>query len=381
MEERRLHIITHDVPWPADYGGVVDLFYKIKALHEAGVKIYLHCFVNKRPPQENLKRYCEQVYYYKRKADITGFSFRLPFTVNSRKNDDLIRNLKKDEYPILLEGIHCSYYLHMGKLAHRTVLLRLHNAEFEYYHHLALHEKNPFKKFYYQHESRLLKIYEKELAEKVKIIAVSEQDVQLYKKVFKAVDIAHLPVFLPYTMPVGKTGKGCFCLYHGNLSINENESAAIWLLQNVFNDLNIPFVIAGKDPSQKLSFMAHEHPHTCLVANPTDKELHDMISKAQINILPSFNNTGVKLKLLNALFNGRHCLVNKAGVEGSGLNSICQIAEDADDFKTAINYLYNIPFTAQENEQRNELLHKLYCNKRNLEKLIDVFWPIKVEER
>ena len=196
----------------------------------------------------------------------------------------------------------------------------------------------------------------------------------MYKQQFNANDIAHLPVFLPYTMVEGKPGKGCFCLYHGNLSINENEEAAIWLLQNVFDDLQVPFVIAGKDPSQKLIFMARENPHTCLVANPADKELQDMIAKAQINILPSLNNTGVKLKLLNALFNGRHCLVNKAGVEGSGLDSICQVAEDADDFKTAISYLYDMPFTTAENEQRQLVLQELYCNKKNLGKIVDIFW-------
>ncbi|MEO5889723.1 MAG: mannosyltransferase [Ferruginibacter sp.] len=374
MEKRHLHIITHDVPWPADYGGVMDLFYKIKTLHHSGVKIYLHCFVNKRPPQDELKKYCEAIYYYKRQNNFNHFSLRIPFIVNSRKDNELTRNLSKDNYPILMEGIHCSYLLHAGKLTNRVVMLRLHNVEFEYYRHLALHEKNPLKKFYYSHESKLLKKYEHQLAGKVKIMAVSEQDVQLYRQLFNANDIVHLPVFLPYTTAAGKTGKGCFCLYHGNLSINENESAAIWLLQNVFNNLDIPFVIAGKDPSQKLSFMAHQYPHTCLVANPTDKELHDMIAKAQINILPSFNNTGVKLKLLNALFNGRHCLVNKAGVDGSGLDAICQIAEDADDFKTAINYLYDIPFTVEENEQREVTLKGLYCNEKNLEKIVEVFW-------
>ncbi|MCW3093460.1 MAG: putative mannosyltransferase [Ferruginibacter sp.] len=378
MEDKHLHIITHDVPWPVDYGGVVDLFYKIKALHHSGVKIHLHCFVNKRPAQEELEKYCHQVHYYKRYVDLNHFSFRLPFIVNSRKNDDLIANLVKDNYPILLEGIHCSYYLHVGKLVNRTVLLRLHNTEFEYYQHLATIEKNPLKKCYFLHESKLLKKYEKQLAGKVKIAAVSDQDVKLYKELFNADNIAHLPVFVPYTMAAGKQGKGCFCLYHGNLSINENEEAAIWLLENVFDQLEIPFVIAGKDPSQKLSFMAHEHPHTCLVANPCDKELQDMIAKAQINILPSLNNTGVKLKLLNALFNGRHCLVNKAGVEGSGLDSICQIAEDADDFKTAISYLYNIPFDAEENKQRQQLLHHLYCNQKNVQKVMDEFWPSEI---
>ena len=32
--DKTLHIICHDVPWPADYGGVGGSFYKIKALHE-----------------------------------------------------------------------------------------------------------------------------------------------------------------------------------------------------------------------------------------------------------------------------------------------------------------------------------------------------------
>ena len=206
------------------------------------------------------------------------------------------------------------------------------------------------------------------------VAAVSDHDVDIYQQFFNAPNISHLPVFLPYVNAVGKEGNGCFCLYHANLSINENEEAAIWLLQNIFNAIDVPFVIAGKNPSQKLEFLAHQHANTCLVANPSDKELHEMIAKAQLNILPSFNNTGVKLKLFNALYNGRHCLVNKAGVEGSGLNELCTIAEDADGFKTAIKYLYSIAYTVKENEKRNQLLQRLYNNQKNADKIIEIFW-------
>ncbi len=377
MQEKHLHIITHDVPWPADFGGVVDLFYKIKTLHQNGVKIYLHCFVNERPQQEELNKYCAAVYYYQRQKKWSRFSFRLPFIVSTRKSAALLHNLQKDNHPVLIEGIHCTWPLYAGYLTNRIVLLRLHNAEFEYYHHLAQHEKNLFRKFYYQHESKLLKKYENQLAKKVKITAVSNNDVKVYQQLFSAPDINHLPVFLPYLTAVGKKGNGCFCLYHANLSINENEEAAIWLLQNVFNDIEVPFVITGKNPSQKLDFLAHQHSHTCLVANPSDKELHDMIAKAQINILPSFNNTGVKLKLLNALYNGRHCLVNNAGVAGSGLDKLCTIAEDADDFKTAIKYLYAMPYAVEENEKRQQLLQQLYNNQKNADKLIEIFWSEK----
>ena len=373
MAERHLHIITHDVPWPADFGGVIDIFYKIKTLHQNGVKIYLHCFVNKRLPKIELEKYCAAVYYYERQTKLSQFSFRLPFIISSRKSDKLLRNLQKDNYPILVEGIHCSYHFYTGHLADRLTALRLFNVEFEYYHHLALHEKNLFKKLYYLHESWLLKKYESKIAKKLPIVALSEEDVLMYRQQFNAVDIKQLPVFLPYLTPTGKQGNGCYCLYHANLSINENEEAAIWLLHHVFNDLELPFVIAGKNPSQKLEFLVQSIPHACVVANPSDKELHDMIAKAQINILPSFNNTGVKLKLLNALYNGRHCLVNKAGVAGSGLDKACTIAEDADDFKTAIKYLYEMPYSIEENEKRKQLL-ALYDNQKNADKLIDFFW-------
>ncbi len=368
--DKHLHIVTHDTPWPADYGGVIDIFYKIKTLHHLGVKIHLHCFTKNIQLQDELNKYCETVNYYRRKKNSNSFSFRLPLIVNSRVSEALITNLQKDDHPVLLEGIHCTYYLYSGALNNRKIMVRLFNTEFEYYKQLAKIETNLLKKFYFQHESRLLKKYEKIIAGKAKFLALSKQDVTIYQQQFKAPNIHYLPVFSPYTLAVGKEGKGCFCLYHGNLSINENDEAAVWLLQNVFSKLNLPFVIAGKDPSERLQKLAHDHQHTCLVANPTDKEMQDMIYKAHIHVLPSFNNTGIKLKLLNAFFNGRHCLVNKAGVEGSGLESYCHIAGDAKSFQEKIEELYKQPFTEQEIEQRQGLLQTVYNNEANAKELM-----------
>jgi hypothetical protein len=60
------------VPWPVNFGGVVDLFYKIKTLHDLGISIHLHCFTKNRNEQNILERYCETVNYYPRK---NKFSF------------------------------------------------------------------------------------------------------------------------------------------------------------------------------------------------------------------------------------------------------------------------------------------------------------------
>ncbi|MEO7523174.1 MAG: glycosyltransferase family 4 protein [Ferruginibacter sp.] len=368
--DKHLHIVTHDIPWPPDFGGVVDLFYKIKALHSFGIKIHLHCFFTRRPKQKTLDKYCESVQYYQRKKGFAGFSMRLPYIVQSRSDEALLKDLEKDEYPILLEGIHCTYLLQQGKLKNRKVFVRLHNVEYKYYQQLAAAETNIFRKTYFNLESRLLKKYEQRLATKANFWAVSLDDVQVYKNEFKAKHIHFLPVFLPWEEVSLLAGDGEYCLYHGNLSINENAKAADWLLKEVFNDIDIPFLIAGKDPSAKLKTLVETYPNSRIIENPGEAEMQDLIQNAQVNILPSFNKTGVKLKLLNALFNGRHCLANAAGFEGSGLGSECNIAETANEFKKEIRALFNEEFTPENMQYRNTALKAIYNTEQNTRKLI-----------
>ena len=40
-----LHIVCLAQPYPPNYGGAVEMYYKLKALHAAGVKITLHIFL------------------------------------------------------------------------------------------------------------------------------------------------------------------------------------------------------------------------------------------------------------------------------------------------------------------------------------------------
>jgi glycosyltransferase involved in cell wall biosynthesis len=364
VNEKYLHIITHDVPYPADFGGVVDIFYKIKWLHKVGVKIHLHCFVKDRPAQIALEEYCETVTYYKRKG-FTSLSFYIPYIVSSRKSKLLLQNLQKDNYPILFEGIHSTYHLYYHAFENRKTLLRLFNVEYVYYNHLAKYEGDFFKKIYYLQEARLLKKYEATIANKVSILTLSKQDATIYKDIFKVQNIHFVPAFLPYDTLLSHTGVGSYCLYHANLSVNENEKAALWLVQTVFSEIKIPLIIAGKKPSSTLKNICAKYTNVSIVDSPTEQNMQLLITNAQINILPSFNNTGVKLKLLNALYNGRHCLANLAGVDGSGLNEHCNIAETASAFIEKIEQLFVEPFSEKEMQHRSTALKKIYNNEAN----------------
>ena len=368
--DKHLHIVCFDVPYPADYGGVIDVFYRIKALHELGIKIHMHCFEYGRGEQPELNKYCFEVNYYKRNTGWKGFSLGLPYIVNSRANKKLLQNLLKDDHPVLLEGIHCTYFLFTDQLKNKKNFVRTHNVEFEYYHQLAKNESSFFKKFYYLNESHLLKTYEKWIAGKTTLLAITLKDKETYKTIFDATRINYLPVFLPYSSVSCKEGNGNYCLYHGNLSISENENAATWLCENIFSNLNIPFVIAGKNPSKKLGQIVQKNKNISIVINPSDEKMNELIRNAQINILPSFSSTGIKIKLLNALFNGRHCIVNNATIDGTGLESPCYIAENEKEFVDAIKQLFDEPFTATEIEMRDQILKTEFNNKTNAELLM-----------
>ena len=200
---------------------------------------------------------------------------------------------------------------------------------------------------------------------------------------FGADNIQTLPVFLPFEEVRTREGTGCFCLYHGNLSVPENEQAVIWLLKNVFSTLELPLIISGKKPSARLSRLIYQYPLTCLIADPSEEEMQDLIAKAQVNILPSFNCTGIKLKLLNALFNGRHCIVNRGMVSGTGLESICHLTEGAEDMRSKVVDLYSRAIRPEEIRQRKEVLSGLYNREDNVDRLLRSIWtdePLAVDK-
>lgn len=337
------------------------------------MKIHLHCFEYGRGQQHELKTYCESVSYYQRNCGLGSFSLKYPYIVKSRSNEDLLDTLLKDDSPILMEGVHCTFLLNDERFNNRKCYVRLHNLEHIYYRHLSKFSRSIIKKAYYWFESSLLKKYERSIAGKATFLSVTEKDADTFKGL-GAKHVSFLPLFLPQWKIMTDAGKGVFCLYHGDLSVVENEKAARWLIDKVFYDLNIPFVVAGKNPSKALCKLIRSRSSTCLIANPGEQEMQDLIAKAHINVLPSYNMTGIKIKLLNALFNGRHCLVNQQTVNGSGLEAACCLADSPDEFKNAITELYDQPFCSQEVTFRSELLGRMFTNEQNAQRLVKLIW-------
>ncbi len=378
MQDKHIHIISFDVPYPPNYGGVIDVFYKIKALCEKGIKIHLHCIEYPgRERAEELNKYCEEVHYYPRKTGIVSALSLKPYIVVSRRSKKMLQNLLKDDYPILFEGLHSCYYLKDKRLAARIKIYRESNIEHRYYFNLFKVCKNMFSRLYFLGASCKLRMYQKTLKHASMMFCVSEKDTDYLQEQFPGNKVYYLPSFHPNNGFKINNGKGDFALYHGNIEVPENTHAAAYLINEVFNDIGIPLIIAGMNPPEHIKKLVAAHENIKLISNPEDKEMFSLIRNAQVNILVTFQATGLKLKLLNVLYQGRFCLVNDKMLNGTGLDDLCIIANDPASLKHELQRLFDIVFTGEEISRREKVLTELYSNTNNADKLVELVWELE----
>jgi uncharacterized protein (UPF0216 family) len=337
-------------------------------LHELGIGITLHCFKYGREEQIELKKICEKVYYYQRNAGIKYHISSKPYIVATRSNRKLLKNLLKNTNPILFEGLHSTYYINHSELKDRKKIVRAHNIEHEYYTNLASIEASYYKKIFFKREAKKLKRYEKVLDIADHILAISKNDTIYFEKLYSKT--LNISAFHPNNEIQIQEGTGKYALYHGNLSVPENIYAAEFLVNSVFSDFDYPLIIAGKNPSSYLKESIARYNNIELRTNLSDNEIKELIQNAQINILPTFQKTGLKLKLLSSLYLGRHCIVNENMVENTGLEDLCIIKNTATEMKEAILSFKENPFNENDILKRKEILDTGYSNKGNANLII-----------
>ena len=246
----------------------------------------------------------------------------------------------------------------------------MHNIEHNYYQSLAAAEKSFFKRRYFNAEARKLKKFEAVLQRAGSIAAISPADTKELSLHYK--NVSNVMAFHPHERTEIKNGRGDFALYHGSLAVSENNRAALYLVHEVFNDMKTPFIIAGNGASAELKEAVQKNKNIQLKENISTQEIYSLIQNAQINILPTFQATGIKLKLLSALYTGRHCLVNSPMVTGTGLESLCIVADSPAQMKKEVQRLMNTEFGPEETGKREKILKENFSNQTNAKKLIEL---------
>lgn len=352
---------------------MIDTYYRIKALNDLGIRIHLHCFEYGRSYSEELKEVCEAVYYYPRKSGLLSHFTLLPYIVSSRRSEKLVRNLTKDDFPVLFDGLHSTFYIKNKALKSRKKFIRMHNIEHRYYKSLAIREQGFFKKLYFLFESLKLKIYESVLSQADGVLSISNTDQNYFKTKYRNAIL--ITPFHPFEKCESLPGFGNYILFHADLSVNENSAISDYLISEVFSKIPYSCIIAGKNPPDILRSNVSQYSNIKIVSNPDLAEMNKLIRNAHINLLPSLEYNGFKIKLLYALYEGRHCLVNNAIIEGNRLGELCYISNTSDEMVENIQHIMNLPFTQEMIIKRNILLSELYNNSENAKEILSLIFP------
>lgn len=368
MTSNHLHIVCFDIPYPANYGGAIDVYYRIRALKEAGVGITLHCtYKGDLVHYPELEDLCEKVYYYPRKIAISGILNSLPLAVTGRPNEAILQNLLQDDAPILYEGLVCCGTMAAPELRGRKKYFRECNVEHDYYRALAGSSHNLRDRCYYRLEAKRLERFEQVLKHADGIFALAHHDETHFRQEYPMVETSYIPCFHAHrelTCPIG-TGRGI--LYHGNLRVEENRKAAEYILREIAPRMpEIPFTIAGTNAD---TLKVHGG-NVMLVSNPGEEQMKQLMREAQIHLLVTFQTTGLKLKLLNALFEGRHVVCNPEMVYGTPLSELCHIGQDTKQLIEQCRSQYHSAFSDKDIQNRQNILH-LLDNKNLSQQIID----------
>ena len=369
MTSPYLHIVSFNIPYPADYGGVIDIYYKIRALSQAGVRVILHCFEYGRSPAKELEDLCFKVHYYHRKRGIKYLLHSDPYIVTTRDANTMPENLLGDSFPVLFEGLHSTGMLLKCMKSKKLTMVRAHNIEHTYYRSLARVERAPHHKLFLLSESAKLKRYEEILHHTDYILGIAKHETAYFSKNYG--NAMFIPAFHRFEEVSSLPGLGTYILYHGNLGVAENSEIFLALVRKLLNDTPYQVVVAGRNPSQRFRNKVARFPNIRLVADPSDQELDKLIAQAQVNLLFTRQATGIKLKLLHALFAGRHCLVNPEMIEGSGLMGLCKVAASYPEAKTQLQTLMELPFDEQQIRNRKKALQE-FSNRAGAEKILRI---------
>lgn len=359
---KSIQIVCFDNPYPPNYGGTIDVFYKIKALYAKGIDVYLHFYVTKqsdRTDTKPLEKYCKQIYTYKRNTTLLSHLSLKPFSVKSRSSKGLVQCLVKIGFPVLYEGLNTTATLKVIAAKGQKTYVRLHNIEHNYFKNIGDLEYSFFKKVYYNFEAWRLKKYQSQLKFADILFSISLNDQKYFSNLFR--DVRYLPVFQSKT-ELQESKSQEYCLFHGDLRLSDNIRAADFLIDFFSSKPNRKLIIASSFDNAMISQRIANANNITFKIIESLQDLEQLFAKTAIHILISYQASGIKLKLLNALHTNTVVLVNKYMIEGTGLESCCELFNNESELNDKVEKFYGMPISLSQRTERMKVLSEFNPN-------------------
>ncbi|MED5593611.1 glycosyltransferase [Janthinobacterium sp. P210006] len=373
-------LICFDIPFPDNYGGVIDVWKRIVHLKKMGFTVHVISFYlsEKRLQAFNESeegKLVDRHFPIKSKLMPSWKWITYPLSMAIRFfSEKDARNLGSQLYShydyVIVEHtkLLLSFFtmLQKFKISFGKKYLRMHNCEAEYYLSMAQAEKGIIRKLFYRIESLKYRHYEKKMLANQfvdEILFISDRD----KEIIGPVDLptSVLPILTDHAYSLSTyENKINTLLFVGNLDLSDNIEAvkrlyaylADWLALNS----DVKLVIAGKKVESDMNpFSDFSLENVELFFNISNDFKENLMNQAKVFCSFSMNPAGVKLKTLEGASFGLPILANNNAVNGSGLeNSVLNI--DSMSKEDVYAELTKIMRDGDYFQEKVELLFKSY---------------------
>lgn len=204
------------------------------------------------------------------------------------------------------------------------VVLHEHNAEYVMWERLAEIEGSFLKKIILRAEASRIKKTELNYALRADLVLAAPNDISELKKLgvpeSKMKETYHLGEDEMLDLPdieFEETEKSL--LFVGTLTWEANVDGLLWFLREVWPALidktpDLRFYIVGKNPDERIVKAVSSQPNITLTGFVEDLEPYH--KKGRVFVIPLRFGSGIKVKLLNALYRGIPVVTTHIGTEG-----------------------------------------------------------------
>ncbi|MES9969197.1 MAG: glycosyltransferase family 4 protein [Candidatus Thiodiazotropha sp.] len=398
--------LSQIIPYPP-HGGVLQRGYNI--IREIGKenRVYLLAFHHPdtissdsllQESKHELSKFCTEIHYFKLWpkqsklhkliAFVMGFFYPLPFSVLAHKSYKLRKKIEQlindNNIDIVhIDTVGLSQYKQFIKDI--PCLVTHHNIESSLMARRSKVESTWFTRYYVAKQSEKLRAYEASESAKYPVNAMmSKTDAEELKEMSPGVNTVIVPngVDIEYFKNLKEEEENAI-IYTGGMNMFANKDAVMYLINDIWPAVkvkipDIKFYIIGQDPPKELISYASTDPGIQVLGYVDD--IRPYVAKSAIYVVPLRVGGGTRLKVLDALAQGKAIVstsIGSEGIEVSDRNNV-YLEDSAEGFASSIVELINDEERRKElGNQARKLAEQKYAWPSIATKLIDAYQSIQ----
>lgn len=354
----KLTVVSQEIPYPPIHGGRVDMWRRLRAFRNSGVRVQLMCWSDlppDKPARQALGGMCEAWLVFKLKQSwparlrTLARILKAPSPVGSRELSarehsdawSAVRSFAPDA--IWLDGLYGGELAMDLVQAFRAPLLtRSHNVEHLYWHDQYELSSGVAQRLKIIGRLLSLERFELSMLRASRYFYDISVDDLAYWRSRGLQNGRWLPPLaeenqcrIPGRLATHDIG------FVGNLHMPNNVEAVRWLIQDVLPRVRrrLPgatALVAGSRPVPAVHDLIGRDPLTELRQDVSDAR--EVFGAARVLVNPMLHGSGVALKSIDMLTSGREIVSTSQGVKGlpQAVKNCFSVADDADHFAQAI---------------------------------------------